>query len=449
MGMKFSEAAELLGRKARPDEKELVITGYSTDTRTIRAGDMFIAIKGENFNGADFINKAIEKGASSIMTALAIEGRGIINVDDPVAALGKLAAYNRKKFGIPVIAITGSTGKTSVKNMLVSVLSQKFNVHHTEGNLNNHIGLPMTLLDMNGGHEISVIEMGMNAMGEIDYLASIASPTAAVITNIGTAHIGMLGSRENIFLAKTEVVRHIEEGGTLIINGDDEFLAGFVPENGCSVISYGMPGNNDAAAEDIMRDKDGNYSFRSNQTLFNLNMPGKHNIYNALAAIAAGRLFGVPEELIQKGIAETTAGKMRLNIYEAGGVRFINDAYNANPQSMEAALDILCLYEGRRIAVLGDMLEMGKFSKDAHEKLGSIAAACSDILLFCGEEAGSVRTGAEEAGMDGGSIHILKDSDEAGDLLKSILKPGDTVLVKGSRGMKMENVLKYTGDGVQ
>ncbi|MBN2558707.1 MAG: UDP-N-acetylmuramoyl-tripeptide--D-alanyl-D-alanine ligase [Clostridia bacterium] len=449
MGMKFSEAAELLGRKARPDEEELVITGYSTDTRTIRAGDMFIAIKGGNFNGADFINKALEKGASSIVTALAIEGRGIINAGDPVAALGKLAAYNRRKFNIPVIAVTGSTGKTSVKNMLVSVLSQKFNVHHTEGNLNNHIGLPMTLLEMNDSHEISVIEMGMSALGEIDYLASITSPSAAIITNIGTAHIGMLGSRENIFRAKTEVASHIREGGDIIINGDDEFLAGFVPKNGCRVISYGMLGNNDIMAEDIIRDKEGTYLFRSDKTIFRLNIPGKHNIFNALAAIAAGRLFGVPEEFIQKGIAESTIGKMRLDIYETEGVRFINDAYNANPQSMEAALDILSIYEGRRIAVLGDMLEMGEFSKDAHEKLGSMAAACSDVLLFCGEEAGFVRTGAEKAGMDGCSIHIFKDSDEAGALLKSILRPGDTVLVKGSRGMKMENVLKYTGDGVR
>lgn len=446
MRMKAVKAAEITGGITYGMSGELVFTGVSTDTRSIESGDLFIAIKGENFDGGDYVMQALEKGAACAITQKEIKHPSVINVKDSVKALGELARYHKNQFGIPVIAVTGSVGKTTVKNMLISVFSQKFNVHHTVGNLNNHIGLPMTLLRIDETHEISILEMGMSGFGEIDYLSYLASPACAVITNIGTAHIGLLGSRKGIFIAKTEVMNHMPDGGIMFVNGDDDMLCNMKTPEGLGVVTFGTADINKQKAEDIEAVEDGSYMFTSNGTRFTLNIPGRHNVINAIGVIAVAREFGIEEGLIQNGLMNVKPEKMRLNRFSHNKVSYINDSYNANPQSMKAALDILAGFSGRKIAVLGDMLEMGKFSEEAHMEIGEYAAKTADILIFCGNEAKHMRRGAFESGLKR-DISVFRTSDEATAFLEAMVAEGDTVLVKGSRGMKMENVLKYTEDG--
>jgi len=444
--MNAIKAAEIMGGTVNDMPEELVFTGVSTDTRDISAGNLFIAIKGENFDGSEYIAKAFEKGASCALTSADINDPKVITVKDTIIALGTLARHHRNQFDIPVIAVTGSVGKTTVKNMLISVFSQKYTVHSTIGNKNNHIGLPLTLLKLENNHEISILEMGMSDFGEIDYLSSIAQPDYAVITNIGMSHIGILGSQENILKAKSEVTNHMKSGGTVLINGDDIFLNSIKVSKRLILKKFGIEPVHDYTATKIGNDDEGNCTFVSDGTQFVLPVPGEYNAINAMGIVAIARMFKIEEKLIQKGLIEFKQSKMRLYRFEKDGVNYINDAYNANPQSMIVALDILHAAPGRKIAVLGDMLEMGKFSKAEHTNLGAYATQKADILILCGDEADNIAKGAADLNKKI-EIHTFENSSEAGDYLKSHVIEGDTVLVKGSRGMRMENVLEYTKDG--
>ncbi len=448
MIMDALKAAKIMNGTAKGMPGELVFTGVSTDTRTIKSGDMFIAIKGENFNGADFIEKAFTNGASCAVTSVENNDPRVIVVEDTIIALGKLAKSHCESINKPIIAVTGSVGKTTVKNMLISVFSQKYNVHYTEGNKNNHIGLPMTLMKLNKNHDLSILEMGMSGLGEIDYLSSLANPDYAIITNIGMSHIGMLGSKENILKAKTEIMNHLKPGGKVIINGDDELLFNLIAPEGADLIKYGISTSNDYIAHNANTNEFGNCLFKSNGTEFELPVPGNHNVANAMAAVALARIYGIDEMLIKKGLLNFKQSKMRMHRFKKNGINYINDAYNANPQSMRAALDILDGAAGRKIAVLGDMLEMGGFSEEAHIKLGEYAAEIADILMLCGKEAAQMKLGALSSGFKC-SVTTFGTSDEAGPILQKTAQKGDTVLIKGSRGMKMENVLEYTEDGGQ
>lgn len=446
MMMDAVKAAKIMNGSIKNMPEALVFTGVSTDTRTIEPGNMFIAIKGENFDGAEYVLQALEKGASCAVAQREFNNSRVIVVEDTIKALGKLAKYHREQFNIPVIAVTGSVGKTTVKNMLISVLSKKYNVHSTKGNKNNHIGLPMMLMNLNENHDISVLEMGMSGFGEIDYLSYIAQPDYAVITNIGMSHIGMLGSQNNILKAKSEIMNHMKQGGTVLINGDDELLADLKVPDGLRLLSYGTSKDSDCTVNGISNNSEGNCVFTSSGTKFVLPVPGLHNAVNAAAVIALARILDIDDNLIKEGLVNFKQSKMRMHRFEKDGISFINDAYNANPQSMMAALDILDKSDGRKIAVLGDMLEMGSFSKEEHIKLGANAAAVAGILVFCGTEADNMKTGAAGIAGDNEVLTFLT-SDEAGAALTGILQPGDTVLIKGSRGMKMENVLEYIKDG--
>ncbi len=448
MRMNALEAAKIMGGKTNTMSAGLVFTGVSTDTRTIKTGDLFFAITGENFNGGEYIGEAFKKGAACAVTSKISGDSRVITVKDPVKSLGKLAKHHREQFDIPVIAVTGSVGKTTVKNMLISIFSQKFTVHHTKGNKNNHIGLPMTLLQLTEEHDVSVIEMGMSSLGEIDYLSYLTTPEYAIITNIGFSHIGILRSLENIFRAKTEVMNHMKPGGKVLINGDDDFLAKLTKTKGLGIISFGQGEGNDFTVTDISTNEKGNCSFKYNGVDYLLPVPGKHNVLNAMAAVSAAKIFGIDDKFIKKGLREFKPEKMRLDRYEFNGVWYINDSYNASPQSMKAALDILGNSHGRKIAVLGDMLELGSFSKEEHIKVGGKASDVADVLVLCGQEAGNMKEGAVEKGFKG-EIRIFELSDEAAAFLEKTVMTGDTVLIKGSRGMKMENVLEYTVDGGQ
>jgi len=446
MIMNAQKAVKIMNGSADHMPKQLVFTGISTDTRTIEAGDMFIAIKGENFDGAEYVLSALEKGASCAVSQREFDNPRVIVVKDTIKALGELAKYHLEQFNIPVIAVTGSVGKTTVKNMLISVFSEKFNVHSTKGNKNNHIGMPMMLMNLNENHDISVLEMGMSGFGEIDYLSYIAQPDYAIITNIGMAHIGMLGSQSNILKAKSEIMNHMSPGGAVLVNGDDELLADLKVPVGLRVLSYGTGKDNDCTVSGISANIEGNCVFTSNGTEFELPIPGAHNAVNAASVIAMARILDINDNLIKAGLKNFKQSKMRMHRFEKDGVTYINDAYNANPRSMMAALDILDTAKGRKIAVIGDMLEMGDYSTTEHMKIGSYAAGSADILILCGNEAMNMKKGALTSKANC-IIHTLNTSDDAAELLEKTVKEGDTVLVKGSRGMKMENVLEYTKDG--
>lgn len=444
--MDVRKAAQIMNGTFDLIPEGLVFTGVSTDTRDIKPGNMFIAIKGENFDGSDYIEAAFEKGASCAVTSKKSNDHRIITVVDSIKALGELAKYHRSLYKIPVIAVTGSVGKTTFKNMLISVFSQKYSVHSTEGNKNNHIGLPMTLLNITNSHDVSILEMGMSSLGEIDYLSSLAIPDYAVITNIGMAHIGILGSRENILKAKSEVMNHMKPGDIVFVNGDDELLNNIITPEFLGIIRFGKGSNNDCIVQKIDTNEKGNCTFESEETVFELPVPGDYNAINAAGVIAVARHFKIEESLIKKGLLEFSQSKMRMHRFEKDGVSYINDAYNANPQSMRAALDILKQSKGRKIAVLGDMLEMGDYSESEHIMLGEYTAETADVMIFCGSEAGNMKNGASSIkGND--NIYTFSTSDQAAKTLSEIVVSSDTVLVKGSRGMKMENVLKYTVDG--
>lgn len=431
---------------------DLKVNGVSIDSRSIKPGDMFIALKGESFDGHDFINGAIEKGAALVIVEKEPEVCTVpyILVRDTLKALQDIARYYRNKFHIPFVAVTGSSGKTTTKDMIASVLSQKFKVLKTEGNFNNAIGLPLTLLNLRREHEVAVLEMGMNSPGEISLLSDIVRQDIGVISNVGTAHIEKLGTRENILKAKLEIFSYFNKDSTAVINGDNDMLAGFGPAE-YRIVRYGLGESNDIHAYGIKEKGEAGIDFTVDledvPSDFTVLLPGMHNVYNALSAIAVARLFGMKTKDIQKGLLSFKPSKMRMDITNlSSGIKLINDAYNANPESMKAAIDVLQSLKsgGRSICITGDMLELGDVSEEEHYTVGAYAAAMGvDIIAAIGNFSKAVKRGAEASGMDSGNAYAFQSREEAALLLGKIIKPGDTVLIKGSRVMKMEYFVDF------
>lgn len=432
--------------------QDFVVSGVSIDSRSINQGDMFIALQGESFDGHDFIYKAIENGAALVVTHKQLRGCRIpyILVEDTLKALQDIARYYRKKFQIPFVAITGSSGKTTTKDMIASVLSQKFKVLKTEGNFNNAIGLPLTLLKLKPSHEIAVLEMGMSSLGEIRLLSDIVRQDIGVISNVGTTHIEKLGSRENILKAKLEIFAYFDSASTAVINGDNDMLAAFKSKK-YKVQRYGLEESNDIYAYGIKKKGEEGIDFTVDiegvPEVFTVMLPGIHNVYNALSAIAVARLFGMEAEDIRKGLISFKPSKMRMDIINLrSSVKLINDVYNANPESMKAAINVLqdLKSDGRRVCILGDMLELGEFSVKEHYNIGAWAASAGvDVLIAAGSFAGDMRRGALASGMNCNSIYCFHTAEEVMPSLEAIIKPGDTILLKGSRGMKMECIVDY------
>ncbi|HHW48106.1 MAG TPA: UDP-N-acetylmuramoyl-tripeptide--D-alanyl-D-alanine ligase [Clostridiaceae bacterium] len=450
--LKCKEIVEATNGKLVSGNMETVFAGICTDSRKINKGDIFIPIIGSNFDGHDFIDAALQGGALGTVTDRDIYVSGdavVIKVENTTRALGDIAAYYRQKFHIPFVGITGSVGKTSTKDMVASVLEQKFNVLKTEGNFNNEIGLPLTLLKLESYHEAGVIEMGMSNFGEISRLSSITRPDIVIITNIGMSHIEKLGSRQNILKAKMEIFDGLNKNGLVILNGDDNLLYGLKGLLPFRTVFYGMDEGMDYHAYNI--ETAGEKGTRFRITIGNddcevfVPVPGVHNVYNALAAIAAGVELKVPVDKIIKGIEAFVPGKMRLNIISSRGMKIINDVYNASPHSMKAAIDVLKEISGdsRKIAVLGDMLEMGEWASDAHAEVGEYAFLSNiDYIITVGENAKNIATGSINAGMKPDRIFSFRNNKESISFLKGFVKPGDTILVKGSRGMKMEEIVE-------
>lgn len=444
--MKLFEIVQAVGGSfGYPADTE--ISSVSTDTRTITAGSVFIALKGENFDGHDFGVKACELGAEAVIAERPIEGAKCIVVDSTARALLQLANHYRKKFDIPLIGITGSVGKTTAKDMTALVLSKKYNTLKTEGNHNNEIGMPMTLFGIDGTTGAAVIEMGMNHFGEISRLSMCCEPTCAIITNIGHSHIENLGSQEGILKAKMEILDGADYSAPLILPADDKLLSQIEGRHGRQVIFFSTKKKTaDVYASDIVTDESG-ISFKINypggSVDARLGCLGEHNVKNALAAFCAGLTLGIEPQLMAEAIGEYRPQGIRQNIREVRGMKFIVDCYNAAPDSMKAALSALGQIGvpegGRRIAVLSDMLELGKHSRSLHRLTGEyVGGSKAEFLYCCGNDSRYYVDGAVKKGMDAESCHFFESKQDMIDALKKELREGDAVLFKGSRGMKLE-----------
>ncbi|HML86903.1 MAG TPA: UDP-N-acetylmuramoyl-tripeptide--D-alanyl-D-alanine ligase [Methylomusa anaerophila] len=429
-----------------------LFTGVSTDTRTIKPGNLFIALRGERFDGHEFVIPALEKGAAGLLVSRPDvdipQNVSVILVNDTRKALQSLARFHRQRFPIPVVAVSGSNGKTTTKEMLAAVLSSRFKVLKTEANYNNEIGLPLTLLNLTPSHEAAVVEMGMRARGEIRELTEIALPTVGVVTNVGQTHIEILGSIENIALAKAELVESIKQKDLVVLNADDDHVRRMQDKTTARVVLYGLTSGAFVRAENIQM-----HAGEETVTTFDCVSPrgsfpiilhtvGKHNVYNALAAIAVGWELGLKPNEIKSGIASFYPTEMRQAITRRGNFVVINDVYNASPLSMKAAIETLAdVAEGRKIAVLGDMLELGHVAAEAHRLVGEFAAEKGvDIIVTVGDFARYIADTAQLHGVK--NVMVCSNHEEAKALLKGIVKSGDSILFKGSRGMKMEKVLE-------
>jgi UDP-N-acetylmuramoyl-tripeptide--D-alanyl-D-alanine ligase len=430
---------------------DATVSRVSTNSRTLQAGDLFVPLRGENFDGHKFVAQAVERGAVGAMVEEKWDGSvpadfGLIRVGDTLVAYQTLAANYRASLPIKVIAITGSNGKTSTKDFVAATLAKKFRVTKTEGNFNNHVGLPQTMLAANRDDQIAVWEIGMNHPGEIAALAKLAMPDAAIITNIGIAHIEFMGSREAIAKEKGALAEAVSSNGTVILNADDPFSEEISKRTSAKIIHAGID-NGLIRATDISQSSSGS-EFTilegAHRCRAHLPVPGIHMVQNAILAVAAGRLFGLSLEECAVGLASTPLTKARLQIREIDGIEFIDDSYNANPDSMKAALRTLVELEaeGRRIAVLGEMGELGVESERGHSEVGEAAATLRiDELIAVGRTgAAMIASAAQKAGLEN-SIAVDSVVDAAQRLGKTAA-PGDLVLIKGSRAARMERVLE-------
>lgn len=427
---------------------DIRITNISTDSRKVEKGDLFIALQGEKFDGHDYIQKAVEKGAGAVIAHKHVPGKvpvPVIMVSDTGQALLDLAGFYRQQFQKPVIAVTGSVGKTSTKDMIAAALSPKLQVHKTEANFNNNIGLPLTVLQWEEEHDVLVVEMGMRGFGEIRELTRAARPSIAVITNIGISHLERLGSRENILKAKMEIAEGLGEKGTLILNGNDSLLNKATPRFPGKVIFVGKEIKADYTAYDLLNRGEEGVDFKvkikGQEYQFHVSAVGEHHVINALFGIACGMELGLYPEEIVSGIRSFRPGKLRCNVLDRAGIKFINDSYNASPDSMKAALDILVnLARGKRaVAVIGNIFELGEMAGPGHYQVGEMCRNLGvDFTAIIGENAMDVARGIN----DSTKYQIFNNHEEIVKFLKGYLKTGDVVLIKGSRGMRMERILE-------
>ncbi len=458
----LKDIAECCGGIQQNCEPGTLVSDVVTDSRKISNGSVFVALRGEKFDGHSFIADASGLGAVCCIADKSFEnlqGLPLIVVEDTYAALRDIAKCYRNKFPIPVVAVTGSVGKTSTKDMVSCVLGNEFSVLKTQGNFNNEIGLPLTVFGLKKSHGIAVLEMGMSAFGEISRLTRIASPDTAILTNIGFSHIEHLGSQENIRKAKLEILEGMNsENGCVILNGDDELLWNVAASLGFETLTYGVENTEcDITAKNITTLAEGTeFDICYNGKLYcaKINTPGSHHIYNALAAALAGIRYGMSMEDIVDGIGRFEPQGLRQNIETVKEYVIIKDCYNASPTSMKSGLEVLSVTKPqdadapfRRIAVLGDMLELGDMADAAHESVGGMVKDFeADFLVAVGPHSECMAKGAAEKGFDRAKIRTFADNTEAKKELKNILKANDIILFKASRGMKLEELADFVAE---
>lgn len=437
----LSEIAQACGGEFN---REAEINSVCIDTRKITKGCLFICIKGERFDAHQFADEALEKGASAVMISEDIDVNGaFVKVSDTARAMLTLSGYYRRKFNIPVVGLTGSVGKTTTKEFTYLVVNAKYNAIKTLGNLNNEIGLPQMLFQIDKAVEAAVIEMGMNHFGEIHRLSSAARPTIGLITNIGVSHIEFLGSREGILKAKLEILDGLAENAPLILNGDNDLLK-TVKSDAHKIYFYGIDENADFKAEDI-KEVNGNtefcVSYFGKKQKITVPVIGIHNVYNALAAFAVGFCLDIEAEAAAKAIASYKPEGMRQKSVVINGITSIEDCYNASPDSMRAALQTLSATGGnKKIAVFSDMFELGSYSETAHTKVGEMAAELkADYLLCFGNESKHMVKGAKAKGMK--NAFWFENQEDLIHKIESITESGDVIVFKASRAMHLENVI--------
>ena len=451
--LRLSQIAQFAGASVSSGDGTLVINKVSTDSRTIKPGELFVALRGENFEGHDFVEASAKAGATGALVDLKWVGNvpnnfALLRATDTLQAYQTLAENYRRSLALKVLAITGSNGKTSTKDFAASVLARRFRVTKTEGNFNNHVGLPRTILEATSEDEVAVWEIGMNHPGEIAVLSKIAAPDAAIITNIGVAHIEFMGSREAIALEKGALAEAVGPQGTVILNADDPFTERIAARTRAKVVLAGTTGGAVSAIEIRQSAEGAEFTIVEGAHRCRAQLPvaGLHMVQNALLAVAAGRAFGLSIEECAAGLAAAPLTKARLQIKEINGVQFLDDSYNANPDSMKAALRTLVELdtEGKRIAVLGEMRELGAESERGHREVGETAATLGvNQLITIGDTAEMIAAGARTAGL--GKVSSARSTAEAAKLLGEIAEPGDLVLIKGSRAARTEQVIQQFG----
>ena len=446
---KVSEIIEITGGNLICGDGSGVVTDITTDSRNVEAGSLFAAICGERADGHDYIDDVFKKGAVCVISEKEVMSNGaVILVDDTVSSLGKIARAVMKKLMIPVVGLTGSVGKTTTRDMTYSVVSKMFKTLKNEGNLNNELGVPLTVFRADESIEAAVIEMGMDNPGEIHRLSRMVKPMVSVITNIGMSHIERLGSQENIYRAKAEIIGNTRESGTVILNGDDKILMAHKGEIKQKVITVGIQNKNaDIVAYDIISTKD-NVSFTAKgmgkEMKVTLPVPGEHNVINAMLAMAVGIALSIPSKEIVSALADFTMTKMRMDVITDGDITIINDCYNAAPDSVRAALSVLSKYEDRRVAILGDIKALGEYSYKAHYDLGAdVVKSGVEVLITVGNHARHIAEGACQCGMDSEFVVSVEEAEELFPLLSDLIKKNDVILVKGSRAMKLERVTEF------
>ena len=441
----LAQAAAWCGGHVEEKYKDVCFLGANMDSRKIQPGQLFIALVGER-DGHDYIPMALEKGAAAVLCSRPCGDIPAIIVEDPRLALGDIARAERKRIGMQVVGVTGSVGKSTTKEMIASVLASTYRVEKTPANYNNDIGMPMAILAMPEDTQVAVLEMGMNHFREIAYLSSIAQPNVAVIINIGTMHIEHLGSKEGILKAKMEILEGMREGSPVILNGDDPLLWSQRHLSHMKLSFFGM--ENEACtvkaaelSEDPeymrLRVRGGNFDFP-----VELNLEGRHYVSDALAAVNVGLAMGVEPVRIQESLSQFRNMAGRQEIFTAKGCTIIKDCYNAGPESMAAALEVLGKKEGRHVAVLGDMLELGACTQAEHYRVGRIAAEKAELLFAFGPNGKRTLSGAITGGMSETKAMAFEDREKLITVLKRMVKPGDVLLFKGSRGMRMELILE-------
>lgn len=445
------------------DKLQEEVTAIATDSRKVEAGGLFVPIVGERVDAHRFIPQVMENGALATLSERVLEEADFpyILVESSLQAVKDIAEFYLEQLNIPVVGITGSVGKTSTKEVIASVLKQKYNTLYTEGNFNNELGLPLTVFRLREEHEIAVLEMGISDFGEMTRLAKIAKPDTCVITNIGTCHLENLGDRDGVLKAKTEIFRHMKPNGHIVLNGDDDKLATVAEYQGTAPVFFGLEDGCGVYADHLESHglKGMSCRIHAGGDAFDVHipMPGRHMVYNALAAAAVGKIYGLTNEEIARGIAELKPISGRFRMIETEKFLIVDDCYNANPMSVKASLDVLRDGLGRRVAILGDMGELGENEAALHREVGEHAASCGiDVCICAGElcrhmaeaaeEAAARETGSGDAAGDSreSGLTVIYEPDREGLLahLGDYVRPGDTILVKASHFMKFEDVVE-------
>jgi UDP-N-acetylmuramoyl-tripeptide--D-alanyl-D-alanine ligase len=416
--------------------------GWSIDTRTLVPGNVFFAIRGQLFDGHAFTKTALERGALAAVVSETSEERPLLKVADTLDALQALSQWARRRWGKPVVAITGSAGKTSTKDIVSELLGVRLRVGKTTGNLNNHIGLPLTLLRIPDDAEVAVVEMGMNHAGEIRQLAALAKPQFGLVTNVGYAHVESFDSIESVAAAKRELIESLPPEGVAILNADDKLVRKFREVHTGRTLTYGFAGDADIRATEIEIHA-GGVAFTVNGVRFHTRLTGRHSISNVLAGLAVASLFGIAFYELAGVVSGLKPGKMRGERSQWRGATILNDSYNSNPEAARQMIDVLASETAvRKIAVLGEMLELGCMSETLHRELGSyVARAGVNVLVGIRGAAATLVNEARRAGMPESNVYFFEDPDSAGDFLRGWVQPGDAILFKGSRGTQVERAL--------